>query len=432
MYTFAVRFIHLAGQFTDSFLFVYLVSHLFQPKKKKYISRPYHFLAVLIGAAAFFLSDTIPGGTFYRYIILILTMPFLYSMLFYQGHFLLKMTMSLICTLLIFSCESFFVSLLGHMIRAGSDSMAILFIYFMRRIGSKLLLFILIKRILEWSFTYQVELPASCLTWLLAVTAADILIFFLGIPERQEKIPDKVILTLFLSAIPLFFLITIKYLSIDAKKREILSAQVSQEKIRNQYLQQQVGMSESLRKFRHDYKSQLFCMDALLEGGKYSELHDYLTSLHQYDVSGGNVRRYVEDESLNILLNQKADMAEKCSIRFETDIVLPEKGKIRIADLNSLVGNLCDNAIEAAVLSADPWIRLTIHRKKAYIALCISNSCAYNVKKKNPDFHTSKGNREAHGYGIQIIRSIVEKYDGTYQVESTDSSFTTKIMLLDE
>ena len=191
-------------------------------------------------------------------------------------------------------------------------------------------------------------------------------------------------------------------------------------------------MVESLRKFRHDYKAHLFCMDTLLAAGKYEELHEYLVSLHQYQYEGIHLRNFVEDPSLNIILNQKITIAEKYGIRFDTDIVLPTIGKISINDLNSLLVNLCDNAIEACATLPNARISLAIHKIKAYLILEITNTCKSNVQKTNPKFLTNKSNPEFHGMGIKIIKSITEKYHGQYEISSSENSFTTNLMLLDE
>ena len=125
-------------------------------------------------------------------------------------------------------------------------------------------------------------------------------------------------------------------------------------------------------------------------------------------------------------------MAEKYGIRFDTHIVIPNTGKIVISDLNSLIVNLCDNAIEACATLPNARISLDIHKVKVYLIIEITNTCKNDVQKTNPGFYTHKSNPEFHGMGIKIIKSITKKYNGQYQVFTTDHSFTTNLMLQDE
>ena len=89
----------------------------------------------------------------------------------------------------------------------------------------------------------------------------------------------RLVTLIFLVILPVFLLLLVKYLCMTGEKNRIISAQISQTKIQNQYLMQQLDMVESLRKFRHDYKAHLFCMDTLLNAKKYEELHQYLLCL---------------------------------------------------------------------------------------------------------------------------------------------------------
>ena len=424
---------HIAGQFIDSCLFIYLVNHLFHPKAMNNISRLHSLAAVLISTAILFLSDVFSGNNYYWYLVWILLIPLIYSLLFFQGDFFTKLTICSIVTLLIQSFENLIVCYTQLFDKYTASSILLSFIlFFIRRIGIKIVLFYLIKKLLLWPREYSLSLPRSDLMALFIISFSDIALLGMHVANDSASVLHRLVLITFLTFLPLLLLLNVKTRCVEDAKKQAMSAQISQQKIQNQYLEQQLAMTESLRKFRHDYKNQLFCMDALLEEGKYSQLHEYLSSLHQYVFKGNHIRRYVEDESLNILLNQKASMAEKLNIRFETDISFPQQGIVHIYDLNSLIGNLCDNAIEASATLPDASVYISIHKIKSYLAIRVSNTCAFDVMKVNPDFKSSKGNQEMHGLGLKIIKNIVQKYDGQYHVHSTDHRFTTDIMIMDE
>lgn len=304
--------------------------------------------------------------------------------------------------------------------------------YFFRRIGIKLFLLSLTKKLLFWPRESNIQLPTPCWLLLLTVSLGDSVLLVIFHRPSFGNYYAQAAFALFLFTLPIFLLLIMKYLSLAAEEKRIVSTQISQSKIQNQYLLQQLEMTESLRKFRHDYKAHLFCIDTLLSAGEYDKLHEYLMSLHQYQYDGVHLRRFVDNESLNIILNQKITIAEKCGIDFRTNIVLPDNGKIAINDLNSLIVNLCDNAIEACAALPDARISLNIHKVKAYLILEVTNTCKSDIRKTNPEFLTQKSNPEFHGLGIKIIKNITQKYNGQYQISSTDHTFTTTLLLPDD
>ena len=425
--------IHTAGQLADASLFIYLINHFFFPRNPETSHRKHAIFSAFFSFLLLFWADVLSGGNYYLYYAMLLLIPFLYSICFFQEGLLYKIVISSVFTLLVLSFENLTIQI-NYQLPSffQTNTFFYLSLFFIRRIGCKILLFFLLRNLLLWTREYNISIPDSCWFLLLLLSLGDNLVFLLQIPQKAGDWHISIPLTVFLILVPIFLLMTVKYLSISAEKNRVISALASQEKIQNQYLRQQLDMSDSLRKFRHDYKAHLFCMDTLLENGKYEELHQYLFSLHQYQYEGIHLRRFTDDASLNILLNQKASAAEKYGVTFSTDISFPTDGKILISDLNSLISNLCDNAIEACATLPEAHIDLSIHKVKAYLIITVSNTCNGDVCRNNPGFRTHKSNPEFHGLGLKIIKSIVEKYHGNYKVSSTETLFITNLMLLDE
>ncbi len=429
-----VLILNILGQILDACLFIYLVNHFFPVRRQDNPSRFQGQIMTVLMAAILFGVDLFFHNAFYPYYIAIIVLPLLYSIVFFRGKLGDKITICFLFTTLILCLENInilFTKMWG--ITTANNYSVYLFMFFMQRVIVKIVLFFINKKLILWPIETNIQLPALIWPLFLAVSAGNTLMLVIyQLPLNIDDRISQTVSTLFLGTLPFFLLIIVKYIATAAEKNKIVSMQISQARVQNQYLLQQQEMVESLRKFRHDYKAHLFCMDTLLAAGKYEELHEYLVSLHQYQYEGIHLRNFVEDPSLNIILNQKITIAEKYGIRFDTDIVLPTIGKISINDLNSLLVNLCDNAIEACATLPNARISLAIHKIKAYLILEITNTCKSNVQKTNPKFLTNKSNPEFHGMGIKIIKSITEKYHGQYEISSSENSFTTNLMLLDE
>lgn len=427
--------IHIVGHALDAFLFVFLVDHFFLPRRGTSIPRTQSIWAICIISVILLIEDRLAQNNFYAYCITITVLPLIYSLLFFKGHWLSRVTICTLFTLLIACSEAIIIFASFEFFYIGEQVRPIiqLLSFILRRIVSKGILFFVIKKALIWPRESSIDISDKQWSMIFFVTLCDAIMYLLII-DCADLIGHWIVSfsTMYLSIIPIVMLLIVKWTSLEAEKRRVLIAQTTLEKTQNQYLQQQIATLDSLKKFRHDYKAHLFAIDMLLTSGKYDELHQYLLSLHQTHIPETHLKQFTENEALNILLNQKVATAEKLRIRFQTHIQLSDSGAISASDLISLISNLCDNALEACAVLPDAYIRLDIHPVKAYLMIEISNSCQENILQTNPEFRTKKAHPDQHGMGIRIIRHITQKYSGQYHISCTDNTFTTNILLLDE
>ena len=379
--------IHILGHIADAGLFVYLVNCYFTPKKHDFVFRQPNIFVIVVFAFTLYLTDILSNYNFFPYVTVMILLPLLYSVFYFQGQLITKAVLCFVLTYLIISFEALIIHLRPRETDTAVAYLVLsLFLFFMQRIGVKLLLYFIIQKILLWPKEHNIELPVSYWILLFLLSLGGFLFdIIFAIPRLLPSYPQRILLTLYLSLIPVGLLFMIKYVSLAAEKNKTANAQIVQTRVQNQY---------------------------------------------QYD--GIHLRHFVADESLNIILNQKASVAEKAGIRFHTDVVLPQKGKIDISDLNVLIINLCDNAIEACIPIQNAEISLTIHQTKDYLMIQCTNTCSHDVLKTNPHLHTTKRNPQMHGLGTRIIQEIIEKYDGQYHVSSTSNTFTSQMMLLDQ
>ena len=59
----------------------------------------------------------------------------------------------------------------------------------------------------------------------------------------------------------------------------------------------------------------------------------------------------------------------------------------------------------------------------------VSNSINKSVLTENPELKSSKSDSKNHGYGIKIIREIVEKYSDYVDFFEKDNEFTVNIII---
>lgn len=185
--------------------------------------------------------------------------------------------------------------------------------------------------------------------------------------------------------------------------------------------------NQILSQKQHDFKQQIATLAFLAEGEEYKELKQYCHSLLNQSFEG---RIQTGNPVVNAIVNQKGIQARKQGVDFtvESD-KLPVSLPIENIDLSVLIGNLLDNAVEACRELKDAKITLKIKIFPGYLAIRVTNPVKENIQRTNPHLHSSKKNKETHGWGLPSIRMIAEKYSGKLCIEMKEKSFEATVML---
>lgn len=132
------------------------------------------------------------------------------------------------------------------------------------------------------------------------------------------------------------------------------------------------------------------------------------------ELEDSNRNLYTENYALNPILNIKCKEAEMGNIHIQCDILVPKYMNLDYGDMGVLFGNLLDNAIEAcqSIEDKEKWIEVVVNYEEPILILRIRNSKNRLERKKRKKAGLN------HGIGLNSVRQIVEKYNGT--VESID------------
>lgn len=349
----------------------------------------------------------------------------------------------LVC-IIFFTMSSSIENLMGFLMRYFADGHSIaadtaMIIFLFRRIFLKAGLLLVIKTFMIDVVKKSTQDLGGYWYFMAAVCTADCVIYKgVLVKDTTDRLvlTQGLILSVFCLAVPLGCFYTISLVLKLTESNRVRLAQATWMSSQEQQVLQAMEMQEELRKFRHDYKAHLFCLDALVQEENYGEVHRYLEKLHQLPVEEGVIIPYTKSNVLNLVLNQKRAEAVRRGIDFTVKAELEaetfQSGHIQVFDINTLISNLCDNAIEAAGQVENGRVYVQFSRKKAYVQIEVENSTSGNVLLENPEFLTSKEEKELHGLGIKIVKNIVNAYEGIYETEATEHSLKTRILLMDE
>ncbi len=233
---------------------------------------------------------------------------------------------------------------------------------------------------------------------------------------------------LFLVFMLLYFIFyfVCKYFSL-ANEANLLA---SQNKMIEKFLQQKQTSDNQIKILSHDLKHSLIEWKSLAIEKNDSTA---LRSIEEYERQLAlAVLVDVGNESANAIINQKALEARQANIIFAIDGFIYDDLIISGLDLCALLGNLLDNALEAASKTESDELRrikLSMKRRDGLLIFIVENGYATEPVTRNDTFLTTKKDKSLHGIGMMSIKHIVDKYYGTVTYAYANHWFKAAIML---
>ncbi|GAA2490239.1 sensor histidine kinase [Terrabacter carboxydivorans] len=192
--------------------------------------------------------------------------------------------------------------------------------------------------------------------------------------------------------------------------------------------------TELLRAQAHEFANQLHTISGLIQLGEYDEVVGYVDSVSEHRAQLDlTVSRRIRDTAVTALVMAKAAQAteRRVELRVSDDTSLGRIGARDSADVAAVVGNLVDNAIDAAASSEgdDKWVELTIRQDASSLEVSVVDSgpgiAPEVVTEVFTHGYTTKAARAGErGIGLALTRLICQRRGGEVEVESTPTGAT--------
>ena len=181
----------------------------------------------------------------------------------------------------------------------------------------------------------------------------------------------------------------------------------------------------------------------------YHDLHNHIEAIYQCLIQGDTREaiRYCEDlrtpvreisqtvwtgdKALDYLISSKMSMAEQEHIKTKVNIEYPHNTNIRSVDLTTILGNLLDNALEAAEAAPEDlrFLNLTIRRINAMLIIKVENGYGNAPAEHDGKLVTSKTDKASHGWGLKSVQTAADRYDGTITTDYKNGVFQSVVTL---
>lgn len=167
--------------------------------------------------------------------------------------------------------------------------------------------------------------------------------------------------------------------------------------------------------FHHDMCHYLKAIGNLAEDNRNSQIISLLDEL-QIEFFKVDNQDFCSNPVLNTILNEEIKEARRqrvdCQVYVEPGFSI---GSIRETDLISALGNLYQNALEAAAKSRNGFIKTTMFMENEgrFLVISMENSYEGAILRDGEKFLTTKENKFIHGIGIERVREIAKRYGGS-------------------
>jgi len=235
------------------------------------------------------------------------------------------------------------------------------------------------------------------------------------------------VMLLVLSNILVFYLFEKQLQQDEQTKKSILIQQQLQ--YQTQYFKELSDKYKLSNKTIHDTKNQLFAISAAISDNDVDMAKSKIDELCKNAAGGENSIRTGND-ALDALINTKYNDNKELNIKFKHNIIISAKNKVDNIDLCIIIGNALDNAIEACSKidkSIEKEIMLKIRQVKDHLAIEMTNPTSEKIEKENGKLVSGKKEKELHGFGMQSMEEIVNKYNGNLNYSQKDGFFSLKI-----
>lgn len=236
-----------------------------------------------------------------------------------------------------------------------------------------------------------------------------------------------VVLLIALDVVAFKFMIKINQNNTEQTETELLKLSLKQqsemiEKIKVQY--------DNLSEMRHDYVHELAYIQGVLEDKNYIKLEEYIKEKLSSEKLKGYNFIFTSNKIIDSVINYKFSIAEQKGISVVCTLTadIPESFE---RDISIILSNLLDNAIEASEKLKDvkPEIILNIFEKSDYYSILIKNRIADSVISVNRQLHTTKADKQHHGYGLKTVRVLADSHNGMVDIYEKDGFFIVNALL---
>lgn len=275
--------------------------------------------------------------------------------------------------------------------------------------------------------------------WLVNVVYASFYFIRFGYHIQVIKLPTPVYVLVALG----YFLLVLATVKVSANYFSYYDLTVNQAvELRNlqTYTSHIEAMYDDLRRFRHDYKNILLSLQDTIKNGTIDQVRKMFDQIVLPTNDNVEIRTAVlghianiEDLEIKSLVYSKVMAAINKQIDVTVEVVDPIKlsAEVDTVDVLRMISILLDNAVNAALLSAEKKVNFSFFTKDGAQYIVVGNS----TKQAQIDLQKLAGNfngltSSRHSLGLRNLRILLAKYPFIQHNSSSNHHWVEQAMII--
>ncbi len=414
-------------------IFHSFLGYPFRKGKFKYIILSMAFLG-------FSLLSLIPGVPILLLLAISISISFVLALLLFNEHVRKLIIWYIPVTLTMVTWDNLFTEIIQAFHDFNEDVIADVFVRQSMSHGILILILIVLyyilkrKNILQKINRNAIPMPVYILSisgiFLTSLIISAIRVITQGARQKEVAFSyfSLIILSILIQIICVALLVLFysreQYKNINQIREEFNKKQV-------EYYKALLNQEEDTRKFRHDIKNHIICIQDLLDTDKIKEAKEYMRDLYK-DIDGIVSIYDTGSDIINAILNYYTTKGRENHISIVVKGYIGTELNIPMLHLSTVVSNILSNAYEAALKldhDHDKTIQVEIRSGSKFLELSVMNPTQTKRARLDETILTSKDDKRNHGFGMRNIRDIVAQYHGEFQLIDNMDSVTVKVIL---
>lgn len=247
--------------------------------------------------------------------------------------------------------------------------------------------------------------------------------------DRKQSIKDFATIALSVSSV--VFIVICIMLLMKQSENEHLKNQTTilnkMQKMQKDYYTSLLQKELETKRFRHDIKNHIYCMNILLKNKNYDELSVYLSEIAsllpeiKQNYSTGNT-------IVNFIVNEISSKYQDVSLNWYG--IMSDDMNISSMHLCTVFSNLLNNAFEHAETTSRKQVWVKVRNLESNLLVSISNYISNEPVIVNGEIVTSK-QEAGHGYGLKNVKMCMESIGGYFDISINNGCFTAEVIFTD-
>ncbi len=240
--------------------------------------------------------------------------------------------------------------------------------------------------------------------------------------------PICLVVLLSIPLISLFLYQILWWLSKKMTERAELQRNLDMMQMVEKQYQQTRRYLEETRNARHDFRQHIHVIEEYLQAEEYDKLKEYIAPISE---SVNHIHKLIcKNKAVDALANHYNEVSKSKNVTIYWNIKTEETLPVKESDLCAVIGNLVENAIQAAtVLTGDNRlvnVRIGILHEETLV-ISVDNPYRGTLTLDKSGLPIS--GRPDHGIGLRSVRNIVERYKGSMEIETHNQIFNVSILM---